>query len=348
MNLVDLFNNDLFSTTSLTAAIRVVPNQYDRVGQLGMFQFEGVNTTSVVVEIENGVLNLLPTKPRNGGGSVEVSGKRTGKSFLVPHIPHEGKIMPDEIQGVRQFGTVDQLESVANVTNRKLMNMANKHYQTWEYHRAGAVSGVVLDADGSTLFNWFTEFGVAQQEVNFVLGTDTTDVQVKCLDVSRIVEDNLLGDRMDYVHCLASQTWFDKFVKHPVVKEAWKWHLQVTAKGSQENGLANDPRKGFWFAGILFEEYRGRATVRNADGSTTTRKFIAEGDARFFPVGTTETFRQWGAPANWVETVNTQGIEMYAKATVDPRGRWVDLDTESNPLFMCMRPGVLVRGHSSN
>jgi hypothetical protein len=56
-------------------------------------------------------------------------------------------------------------------------------------------------------------------------------------------------------------------------------------------------------------------------------------------------FRQYNAPADFVETANTIGLPRYAKQAVDQQfARWVMLHVQSNPLPICTRPRVLIRG----
>jgi hypothetical protein len=87
---------------------------------------------------------------------------------------------------------------------------------------------------------------------------------------------------------------------------------------------------------IVFEEYRGRVgTVDFTDASK----------AYFFPVGVPGLFRQYNAPADFVETANTIGLPRYAKQAVDQQfARWVMLHVQSNPLPICTRPRVLIKG----
>ena len=98
-------------------------------------------------------------------------------------------------------------------------------------------------------------------------------------------------------------------------------------------------RSGFTFGGITFEEYRGQASDING----TVRKFIAPGEAHAFPLGTVDTFGTYLAPADFNETVNTLGQPLYAKQEPRKFERGTDLHTQSNPLPMCHRPGVLVK-----
>lgn len=98
-------------------------------------------------------------------------------------------------------------------------------------------------------------------------------------------------------------------------------------------------RSGFTFGGLTFEEYRGQAT----DVEGRTRRFIAAGEAHCFPMGTVDTFATYVAPADFNETVNTLGQPLHAKQEPRKFERGTDLHTQSNPLPMCHRPGVLVK-----
>jgi hypothetical protein len=55
------------------------------------------------------------------------------------------------------------------------------------------------------------------------------------------------------------------------------------------------------------------------------------------------TFQTLFAPADFIETVNTLGLELYAKQEERKFGRGIDLHAQSNPLPICYRPGVLVK-----
>ena len=63
-------SNPAFSMASLTAAINILPNLYGRVNQLNLMPEKGVTTRTIMVEEQNGVLTLLPTKPVGSPGSV--------------------------------------------------------------------------------------------------------------------------------------------------------------------------------------------------------------------------------------------------------------------------------------
>ena len=330
--ILDPFSTDAFSMTSLTESINILPNNYGKLQEMNLFPQKSVHTRSIAVEEQNGVLNLLPTQVPGGPSTYEGRSKRKMRSFTIPHIPHDDIILPEEIQGVRAFGSETEMQVMANIVADHLQSMRNKHAITLEHLRMGALKGNILDADGSTIYNLYNEFGITQKTVNFALGTAATDVKKKCLEVVRHIEDNLCGEFMTGVHCLVSPEFFDALTSHSKVKEAYERWQDGAA-------LRNDMRGGFPFGGIVFEEYRGQAT----DAEGTTHRFIASGEGHCFPVGTMNSFVTYFAPADFNETVNTLGLPLYAKQTARKFDRGIEIHTQSNPLPLCLRPAVLVK-----
>src|SRR5687767_6978876 len=220
----------------------------------------------------SGVLNLLPTLPVGAPGTQGTTGKRKVRSFVIPHIPHDDTVHPEDVQGIRAFGSETELDALANLMAQKLQNMRAKHAITLEHLRMGALKGVILDADGSTLYDLYSEFSITPKTVSFALTSASTEVLLKVLEVKRHIEDNLKGEFMTSILCLCSQGFYDAFTTHAKVKEAFMYF-------QRNQQLGNDYRTGFTFGGITFEEYRGQAT----DAAGNVRKFIADDEAHFFP-----------------------------------------------------------------
>src|SRR5512134_550702 len=194
--MINPFDTGGYTLAEMTEALNILPNVYSRLGQMGLFRFEGVAQRSVVIEQAEGVLNLLPSVPLGGPATVANRDLRAMRSFTIPWIPHDDAITPQDIQGVRSFGMSDAADPLTTVMERKLRRMRVKHAQTREYMEVNALSGIVKDSAGATLYNYFTEFSLAQQSVDFVLGTGTTNVQAKVRDVLRKIETELKGETM--------------------------------------------------------------------------------------------------------------------------------------------------------
>ncbi|MGR3418406.1 MAG: major capsid protein [Paracoccus sp. (in: a-proteobacteria)] len=333
------FDADGYSLAEMTQAINILPNLYTRLGELGLFRFEGVSQRSVIIEQIEGVLNLLPSVPLGGPATVGSREGRAMRSFALPWIPHDDVILPADIQGVPAIGAIDEADPLVAVMTRKLTLMRRKHAQTREYMEMNALRGIVKDGAGTTLYNYFTEFGIAQISVDFVLGTAGTNIQGKVREVLRAVEDNLLGESMSGVHALVSREFFDKLISHPKTEEAYKFYA---ATGAQP--LRQDVRRNFPFAGILFEEYAGAVTL----STKASERLVPANEGIAFPTGTMDTFTTYGGPANLLETANTIGLPLYARQHLDPKGRWIDLMTEASILPVNKRPRLAIRLHSSN
>jgi len=328
------FNNPAFSMAALTAAINLIPNRYGRLQELDLFPEKPVRQNQILVEERAGVLTLLPTKPLGAPGTLAARSKRRMRSFVVPHIPHDDVVLPNEVHGLRAFGSETELESIASVVAEKLETMRNKHAITLEHLRMGALKGLILDSDGSVLYDLFEEFRIAQQSVAFQIDNPNngTDVKQKCIETLALIEEGLLGEFMTSARVLCSQEFFAALTSHKDVKTAY-------AQWQQGAVLINDVRKGFSFGGLVFEEYRGKAS--DLDGNV--RRFIAPGEAHAFPIGTINSFATYNAPADFNETVNTLGQPVYAKQEPRKFERGTDMHTQSNPLPLCLRPSVLVK-----
>jgi hypothetical protein len=334
--IINPFDTGGYDMATMTSAVNLIPNTYGRIRQLGLFAAEPVRTRTIIVEESNGLLTLLKSQPVGGPAPRAKHGKAKMRSFIIPHIPYEDQILPSDIQGQREAGTINP-KVLETVMASRLTQMRGSHAITEEHLLMGAVKGIIIDADGSTLYNLFTEFSITPKTVDFALDVGTTNVAGKCREVIRHIEDNLMGDVMTGVRCLCDSTFFDALISHDEVEKFFLNHAQAI----QLTGSGADPRKGFIFGGITFEEYRATAT----DPVTgSARAFIAAGYAHFFPVGTMNSFKEHFAPADHMETVNTFGLPLYAWQTMDPKGKFVDIITESNPLPMCRRPAVLVTG----
>ncbi len=328
-----------YTLAEMTRAINILPNLYSRLSQLGLFRFEGITQRSVIIEQREGVLSLLPSVPLGAPATVGTREGRSMRSFALPWIPHNDVILPADIQGVPALGSRSNADTLVEVMTRKLTLMRNKHAQTREYMEINALRGIVKDGAGTTLYDYFTEFGITQVSVDFVLGTAGTKVQQKVRDVIRQIEVNLKGESMTGIHALVSPEFFDKLIGHSSVQQAYQYY---SASGAQP--LREDVRRSFPFAGITFEEYNPIFTL---SGGTTDRA-IPAGEGIAFPMGTVDTFTTYGAPANLIETANTVGLPIYARQMPRERGDGIDLLTEASILPVNKRPALAVRLFSSN
>lgn len=328
--MLDIFNQDAFSVIRLTDAINKVPHIPGRAGQVIDWQEQGIDTTSVMIEEVSGQLRLLNPVPRGGAGETTEKSKRKVRSLIVPHYQHDDAIMADEVQGVRAFGQESQVETVFNKVNMRMQEtVALRMDPTLEYQRIGAVKGIIVNGDGSTMYNLFNEFGVQQPaQVAFALGNASTDVRGKCTQIVRAVANALGGIPYRGIYAFCSDDFWDALIRHPKVEDTFKYQEGMRLR----EGVAWQTLD---FGGITFENYRG------AIGTTP---FIENPTAQFFPVGVPGLWRTLYAPADYIDTVNTIGLPRYARQYRMPNDKGVMLEQQMNPLNYCTRPNVLIKG----
>lgn len=341
--MLDVFKSDAFSLTRLTEAVLKAPYKAGRIGSLGLFRERGIATTTILIEEKGGRLSLIPTTPR--GAPSDTIGdipKRKARAFAVPHLQRESTILADEVQNVRAFGSEDSAVAIQAIVNERLMDLRAMHEVTLEHFRVGAIKGEILDADGSTLFDLFTEFGVTQQTATLNVASGA-DVRNDIVAAMRLSEQALGAAPITGFRAFCGDHFFDAFIASDGVK--------VSLQYQESALLRTDVRAGFEYGGVTWENYRGRLgsaladpddETKDVDGSTVT-PFFADGEAYLVPIGP-PIFSTYFAPADFNETVNTVGLPIYAKQAPDPEfGRYTKLHTQSNPLCLCLRPRAVIK-----
>lgn len=340
--ILDVFKQDAFGTITLTDAINKMPFVPGRLGQLGLFQAGGVATLTIAIEEVDGKLSLLSTSPRSGPATKYTPPKRTIRNLNIPHIPFDSHVAADEVQGVRMFGTDNQMQAVQEVVNQRLAEMIPLHDATLEWHRIGAVKGIVYDADGTTaIYNLFTEFGVTQEtEVDFDLDNASPAsgaVRKKCNSVLRLIRKNLGATPYTGIMGICGSAFWDDLTAHAEVRTSYERWAEGQQQGAWlRQGLVSQfSGVPLQYGGIMFEEYVGGVGLTD---------FVNTDKCHFFPVGVPGLFRTYYGPANWMEAVNTMGLPRYAKiVNEDPANRYVSVMTQQNPLNICTRPKVLIQ-----
>lgn len=327
---LDIFNNDAFGITALTAAINDAPHKPTRLGELGWFEEEGIASLTFWIERQGNTLKLIANQPRGGRGQQPAIDRSKAFLFGCSHLPQSDSILADEVAGVREFGTANQLKTIQGVVNKRLANMRSNIDATLEYHRIGAMLGKIMDADGVTVLeDLLARFGMTRQKVTLGL-SGTGDIQTSVIGAARLSEAALGGVRHTTKRAICSSGFFDAFLSNKSVKEAYKlW----SNSGQLGEFLRNDPRSGFFFGGVFWEEYRGQV------GDTP---FIPDGKAYLVPEGVPGMFQTKFGFANYIETVNTTGLPYYAKMEAMGMGKGVDIEAQSNPGMVCTRPDAII------
>jgi hypothetical protein len=329
---MDIFAQDAFSTTSLTATINEVPEGQAVPTQVDALftDVEGITTTSVAVEKQGDTLALVANTPRGAPGAPVSIDRRAVLNFTAAHLPARGAVLADEVQNVREFGSETALQQILTKVAQKLGKMRRNLQATNTWHRIGAIKGIVLDSDGtSTICNLFTQFGVAQQTQGMALGTSTTKVRGKITTAQNLAED-VIGDSglIRGWLALCGRGFFANLVDHEVVAEAYKYQM-----GEMLRAGGNVLGQGFVFGDVTWQKIYGKV------GS---QLFIGDTDAYLIPI-VDGLFISRFAPAPYMETVNTLGLPYYAKQKLMDFDRGVELEALSCPVHLCTKPRAVIK-----
>ena len=246
-------------------------------------------------------------------------------------------IYADEVQQVRAFGQEVAVERLQQKIADRAAEASQFFALTEEYHRLNILkTGQLLDADGSVLFDYFTEFGESQQAVvDFDLdnaGATDGALRKKCAGVIRQMANILDGLPYTSVIALCGDAFFDDLIAHQEVRDTYKGYADAA---SLRNAYINSGNSGiygaFEFGGITWMNYRGGQNV----GIETDKCHLV-------PMGVPGLFRTVYASADYIETVNTPGQRLYGKQYEMPNGKGVNLEFQMNALQYCTRPRVLI------
>ncbi|MFZ2872253.1 major capsid protein [Zavarzinia sp.] len=337
---MDVFNADAFTALSMTEAVERNPYMPTGLGTLDIFTPEPLTTTGLIVEELDGQLSIIQTSARGEPLASRPKDRRKARYFETPRIAKEATIHAHELQNVRAYGNTSELMSLQMRIARDVngpTGLTSQVEYTWEHMRLGAVQGILLDADGSVIYNWFDEFGIVQPaEIDFNL--DAAEpvpgaLRILCNGVARSVARRSKGAFVasSRVHALCGDEFWDKFTTHPDVERTYL-NQQEAAELRKGNAFGS-----FEFGDITWNNYRG--------SDDNTEIAIPSDKVKFFPVGAPGVFSRALSPAETFDFVNTPGKDIYVIPVTDKdRNAWWKAEVYSYPLFICKRPEVLLRG----
>ena len=354
----DFFNDDAFSAVSMTRYINVMPYVPTFFGEMNLFndmvdgttveqrftssQQNGIDSDVAKVTRENGRLMILPTEARGSMPTYNQPDEVKQRAFQVTYIPKNDEILWDQIIGKRIYGMQNSSgmvgqETSAQAVNRCLTKMWKEYLLTWEYHRLGAVKGVILDADGQqVVYDLFREFGVQKKVVTY-----DTSLSAVCEEIVSHIGDRLGAMMPGGIGCVVGKDFFDKVQDEVELNTAYERYQDGAHLRTSYQNQPYESRmpQGFHYRGVTFYRYRGN--LQNQATPAVQSSMIADNKAHAFPTGTDRFFRS-NAPGTCEAAVGTLGLPIYIEREARKFKKGIEFHAESCPLFMCNQPEVLV------
>ncbi len=306
-----------------TTAINQKDNVPGRIQALGLFNEKGIPTTDIAIEFKKGIVELVQSSLRGGNPQYAGEEKREIVKLQTTHLLQAVSVIADEFQNLRPFGDSSYEDQVQDFLLYKLESLKNNNEATFEYQRAGALVGKVLDKDGSVILDIHKEFGLEPVIDELDLSLGTTKKQIRA--IKKKAKEALKVSNISRWVALCGPTFFDSLEGADDVRESF---LRF-----REGEVLRQDNDAIQYASVVWEEY---------DAFVGDTKFIEEDEAILVPVVDGLCITRF-APADYVDTVDTMGVPHYARAEAKRMNRGFDLECQSNPISLVTVPDAVRR-----
>ena len=370
MPVLDVFDADAFSYVSLTKAINLMSHVPTMLSQMpGLFEDVPVRTKEVWIERMGDQPAIIQTTARGAPG-VQVGGdRRDARAYNTFRLKLQSKIRSEELLTIRRFGSEIDIKDLMTEVSRRMFKMSSRLDMTLEFHRFNVVTqGKTIDynSGASTIYDWTAEFAaaptgartlstLAETAFNFSAGT-VGPVRLACNAIVRGIKRNLTqvqnsetiisADNAQIV-ALCGDSFYDQLTTHPEVRATFlNWEAAAALRSS-----VGEVWKPFVYAGIEFLNYRGTddttGPAADTTGASSTTSFgVGTNHAKFFPRNA-GIFQMAYAPGEKFEFLGSPGEPRYAQIIRDrDRDEWVEIETMTYPLPVCILPQALTSGRA--
>jgi hypothetical protein len=253
-----------------------------------------------------------------------------------------------DTQSYREIGTADQTKSIATAVNEKIMDLRGTVDELHEFLMFSAMTGITKDTDGTSLFNAFTEFDVTQDTATFNFSDADLDIDGAFDDLLNLIQENKSTSAAG-VDIFVDRGWYKALKNHTKFRETFKYY-----QGNQNPDMLRGDHNTFYQFGVvgMLSLYEGSVRIFNynpeflveaADGTFSAVKILAANEGIAVPRAADGMFRGWYGPSDNLSGNNSQGREMFAEVYRDPRDKFVEIGTETSPLFINVDPAATVK-----
>jgi hypothetical protein len=205
-----------------------------------MWNEEFLTTRTVTFEERGG--HLFIVKDQVPGAAPQTTGNDLRKlhSYPMSHHPFMDALLPQDIATVLRPGALaPELDSKDRALMVKMERIRKSYDRTINFARFRTIAnGDIWAPNGTIAGNFYTDFNITRQNVNFDLATATTDIIDKCQQViSNFQSQATEGQEIQRVVAYCSPGFFSAFIAHPKVQAAY--NLYAVAAPQQISEIVN-------------------------------------------------------------------------------------------------------------
>lgn len=318
-----------------TVAINKIPRGWNLLDSMNLAQTVGVSTETASVDVVTEKTDVMGDTRRGGARNFVGNESVLTKAFSVPFFTLDGVVRPTDLQNLRRWGTENELQSTDEAIERIATRIRRYQGALREKALMEAIKGVAYAPNGTTTaYNYYTEFGqTAVTQVFDLANAASNPIEIAENVWGQIIDKADDGAGNYEIVALCSSGFFTKLIANDHVKDAYLYY-QSTQEPLRTRQGAGSINREFVFGNIKYQEHRG------SFGGTP---LIPADEAYFMPVGIEDMFTVNHAPADHLDYVNTEGQEAYLWLHRDPKGRKVEIESETAMLVINSRPELCVR-----
>jgi len=329
-----LDNNQMMD---FTVAINKIPRAWSLLSSMSIAETVGVTTENVSVDVITEKTNVFGDAPRGAHRQYVGAENVITKNLVIPFFPLDGVVTPQDINSLRKFGTENDLETMTGAVDRVATRIRRYHSALREKAIVEALRGKAYSPNGTTeVYDYYTVFNQTanKKEIAFDLANTATDPIKKAEEAYRHIIDNADDGAAAYeLVCLASPEFMDGLLSNDTYQQAYLYFesMQNPLRERQNGGSIS---RQFKYGSTRFIEHAG--TFNGV-------RLIPANEAFFFPMGIDDMFKVYHGPADHIDYINTVGQEAYLWIHPDPKGRRVDVESETAILAVNHHPELVVR-----
>jgi len=334
-----VFDGDAFTGAAMIRGFEkrtYIPNGLDEV--IG-FEPRPVDKDTVYIGQKVRTNGLIQTTQRGAPIEMRDRPEKNYRPIQIPRIAEGDQLFAHELTDMIPLDEEDEETMVATRIAEMQEDLVGDVEMTEEHMRLGALNGVLLDADGSTIVDYFDEFGIVPAApVDLTLDNAAMTIgelreKVGTLLTIPITRGAGTGTAARLrIRALCGDAFWYALTGHPAVAKTYEGYAAAAALRDDQTWST------FNFAGVTWYHYRG-----TDDGTTIA---INTNQAKVFPHGLPGMFQHVMGP--FQESLNTayrgRGRRYFPFLERDKseKQQWVQPEIYAYPLFVNARPDLVL------
>lgn len=333
-----VFGDDAFQQAEMIEGIQkrtYIPTGLDSI--IG-FQPKAVSTDTVYIGQRTNTNGIIQSTLRAAPIEMRVRPDKNFRPIKIPRIAEGDQLFAHELANMAPWEGEDEVDMVVARIAEMQEDLIRDVEFTEENMRLGALNGIILDKDGSTIVNFYTEFNVvAPAAVDLTLDNAAMTIgelrtkigTMIAMPIAKAIGSGAAARTQIRAVC-GDAFWF-ALTGHPAVSATYLNYAAAAELRGERIWETYD------LGGVMWYHYRG-----TDDGTTMT---ISTNTAKVFPVGVPGMFQHIMGPANeFLPLVNQRGRRYIPFLVRDNSGRdqWVQPEIYAYPLFVNARPDLVM------